>query len=285
MSVTGKATGEDMPYPFYDSLFYFFIYAFLGWITEVIYAAFQKGKFINRGFLLGPVCPIYGFGVVLVLSMLEPLRLYPGSVFVLAVLITSALELFVGLVSEKVFHERLWDYSNRFLNIGGYVCLRFSLIWGVACMGIFYFAQPLIGKIVSLLPRFLGVILLIFFSLLILLDAAVTLSQSLRLEKRMRAFDEVSRALEGMSDRIGKNISDRALRIREKISAAEKNRPDAEAVRQKYKALVEKKNVVHEHLFHSFDRLKSGRYGDSYRRLSEARKKSKEEKKESENKK
>lgn len=261
-----------MPYSFYDSLFYFFIYAFLGWITEVIYAAFRKGKFVNRGFLLGPVCPIYGFGVVLVLSMLEPLRAYPGSVFVLAVLITSALELLVGVVSEKVFHERLWDYSHRFLNIGGYICLLFSLIWGVACMGVFYFVHPLIGKMVSLLPRVIGIILLALFSAMILSDMVVTLSQSLRLEKRMKAFEEVSRGLEEMSDRIGKNVSDGAIHLREKLS-------ESDALSRKYRALVEKKNVVHEHLFRSFDRLKNGRYGESYRRLSEARKQRKEEKK------
>lgn len=256
-----------MPYSFYECLFYFFLYAFLGWITEVIYAACCKGRFINRGFLLGPWCPIYGCGVVLVLCILEPLRQKPLLAFVLAVLITSALELLVGFVSEKIFHERLWDYSHRFLNIGGYICLRFSLLWGVACLAVVYGLQPLLALLVGVMPEVLGRLLLLALSVVMLTDLVATLSQSLRLEKRLRAFEEASRLLEEVSDAIGQGVSDTSLRVKESVAASER-----------YRRLTDRKNIIHEHLFQAFERLKGGRYGAAYLKLSEARAKRTEEK-------
>ena len=112
----------------------FFIYAFLGWCTEVAFAAFKEHRFVNRGFLNGPICPVYGFGVVAVIHFLTPLRsnlllLYLGS----AILVT-AIEWLTGFILEKVFHNKWWDYSNMPLNLNGYVCLLFSLIWGVFCV-------------------------------------------------------------------------------------------------------------------------------------------------------
>ena len=118
----------------YRFLWIFFIYAFLGWCTEVSYAALVSGRFVNRGFLNGPVCPIYGLGVVLVMACLEPFRDNLLLLFVCSVLLTSLLEWITGFVLEKLFHQRWWDYSNEPFNLGGYVCLRFSIAWGLACV-------------------------------------------------------------------------------------------------------------------------------------------------------
>ncbi len=113
-----------------DYLIYFFIYAFIGWVVEVSYHAVTKGKFINRGFLAGPYCPIYGFGAISVIYFLtdiaekNKLVLFLGSM-----LIATLIEFVAGFLLEKIFHERWWDYSDRKLNIGGYICLEFSAIW------------------------------------------------------------------------------------------------------------------------------------------------------------
>ena len=88
----------------YSFLWIFFIYAFLGWCTEVSFAALKTGHFVNRGFLNGPVCPIYGFGVVIVLRFLEPLKGSFPLLFLGAVVLTSALEWLTGLGLEKLFH-------------------------------------------------------------------------------------------------------------------------------------------------------------------------------------
>lgn len=112
----------------------------------MVFAAFKHSKFVNRGFLLGPVCPIYGFGVIAVIYLLSPMLDRQISVFIMSVLITSAVEFAVGWLAEKVLHTRLWDYSDCFMNIGGYICLVFSLLWGIGCMSVVYIFQPLIEK-------------------------------------------------------------------------------------------------------------------------------------------
>lgn len=145
---------------FREYLCYFLIYAFLGWCCEVVYAAAMHGKFVNRGFLNGPVCPVYGFGVCLVVFVLYPIKENLFALFLGSMLLTSAIELVAGYLMEKCFHHRWWDYSKRPLNIGGYVCLLFSLLWGLACVLVIDVAHPLVAKLVSLIPVKLTVILL-----------------------------------------------------------------------------------------------------------------------------
>ena len=112
----------------YQFLWIFFVYAFLGWCTEVSYAALRTGKFVNRGFLNGPVCPIYGCGVVVVLVGLTPLKGNFVLLFLGSVVLTSVLELATGFVLEKLFRQRWWDYSDKPFNLGGYICLEFSIM-------------------------------------------------------------------------------------------------------------------------------------------------------------
>ncbi len=254
-----------MMYTAYEFLYFFFIYAFLGWVCEVIYAACKRGTFVNRGFLLGPVCPIYGFGVVAVLSLLEPLHDRPVSVFILAVLVTSALELLVGWLSEKLFHERLWDYSHNFMNIGGYICLTFSLLWGIGCMIVLYAVHPLLSVMVRKLPRLIGYIILTVMCAVMAADTIITVYHALKIEKRMKAIEELARRLEAASDHIGKGVSDKAISIKERAG-------ESEYLQKQYNLLVSKKNIVHEHLFRSFDHLRNGRYKNAYERLKAARK-------------
>ena len=119
---------------YYDILFSFFIYGFLGWCSEVAFAAFKQHSFVNRGFLNGPICPIYGIGVTVVVASLQP---YVGNLILLYItstILVTFLEWLTGFLLEKMFHHRWWDYSEMPLNIGGYVCPLFSAIWGIACV-------------------------------------------------------------------------------------------------------------------------------------------------------
>ena len=140
----------------YSYLWYFFIYAFLGWCAEVVFAAAQKGTFVNRGFLNGPLYPIYGVGLVAVVALLAPVQDSLGLLYLGAVLLTSAIELVTGFLMEKLFHQRWWDYSTMPFNIGGYVCLLFSLIWGLACVLIVDVVHPLVAGFVAHIPTKLG---------------------------------------------------------------------------------------------------------------------------------
>lgn len=113
-----------------EYIIYFFIYAFLGWIMEVIYALFIHGHFVNRGFLYGPICPIYGFGAIILIMTTKKLYKKPVLKFIIATVSFTVFEYLVSLILEMLFGLRWWDYSNDFLNIQGRVSLLYSIFWG-----------------------------------------------------------------------------------------------------------------------------------------------------------
>ena len=122
-----KATKEKV----IDYVAYFFIYSFLGWIIETIYALIIHGEFIKRGFLFGPLCPIYGFGAIILLLTTKKMYGKPFAKFLIATVLFTVFEYFVSLIFEEIFGLRWWDYSNDFLNIQGRVSLLYSIFWGV----------------------------------------------------------------------------------------------------------------------------------------------------------
>lgn len=189
----------------------FFIYAFLGWCTEVSYAALVTGKFVNRGFLNGPLCPIYGFGVVIVLSFLEPLKGSKLLLFFGSVLLTSLLELVTGFVLEKIFHQHWWDYSDEPFNLGGYICLRFSIMWGFACMFVVYLLHPTVLLVIRLVPHTLGLVLLALFGLATAVDLAATVRTITRMNRRLSQIDELAAKIKEVSNEFGENLADKVL--------------------------------------------------------------------------
>lgn len=118
----------NMRYTWYQMAWIVLIYSCLGWCSEVAFAALRRGVFVNRGFLNGPVCPIYGFGVLLVLLVLEPVKENLALLFFGSMVFCSLLEFIVGFAMERIFHDKWWDYSENPFNIKGYVCLEFSLM-------------------------------------------------------------------------------------------------------------------------------------------------------------
>lgn len=197
----------------YEILWTFFLYSFLGWCGEVIFAACKTGHFVNRGFLAGPVCPIYGVGVVAVTLLISPIRAHLLQAYLVAVVVPTAIEYFVGWLAHKVLGMRLWDYSRMPLNIGGYVCLLFSMVWGLGCMVVVYWIQPGVLKLLSLLPRTLGWILLGGFSGVMAFDLAVTGVQAAKIPRRIQAVEELEAALRRLSDGIGSNLSQKTLAL------------------------------------------------------------------------
>jgi len=128
---------------------YFLLYAIIGWSCEVVYCSIPQKKFINRGFLNGPYCPIYGVGAVVVVMFLSPFVYFPPLLFLMGVLITSALEYTTSWGMEKLFHAKWWDYSTHKFNINGRICLLNSLLFGAMCMILMYLIHPLVQNIVQ----------------------------------------------------------------------------------------------------------------------------------------
>ncbi len=189
----------------------FFAYAFLGWCAEVGYAALKTGGFVNRGFLNGPVCPIYGFGVVIVLSCLEPLKNNLPALFLSSFLLTSVLEWSTGFVLEKIFHQRWWDYSDERLNIGGYVCLKFSVIWGFACVCVVKLLHPAVFLFIRVIPRAPGTVLLCLMAAGMAVDLTATVRTIAKINRRLSEIDRLAARMREASNVFGEDLAERVL--------------------------------------------------------------------------
>ncbi len=127
-------------------------------------------KVCKQEILNGPVCPIYGVGVTVVILCLTPIKDNLVFLFVGSVLLTSFLEWLTGFVLEKVFHDKWWDYSEMPFNIGGYICLKFSLLWGLACVFIIDIVQPIIENFVNRVNNKVGWAIIIFCMVVFVAD-------------------------------------------------------------------------------------------------------------------
>ena len=214
----------------YDLLAYFLIYAFLGWCLEVIFAAVTTGQLVNRGFFNGPVCPIYGFGMILVLLLLTPMQ---GSLFWLylgGVLLPSALELAGGWLLYKLYHTRWWDYTDRPFNLGGYICLEFSLLWGVGTVLMVQVVHPVIAGLVAFVPPFVGVVLMAALYLVFAVDVVATAIDAAGLARELDALEKAADSIHDVSDAITTLLGSTAMeadqrmdeqRLQLKLAAAE----------------------------------------------------------------
>ncbi len=203
-------------------LAYFVIYALGGWMLEVAYAGFKEKKFVNRGMLNGPVCPIYGFGMVFVLLLLEPLNNNIPVLFIGSVIVCSVLEYITGFVLEKVFHTRWWDYSDIKFNLSGYICLSFSLYWGIFCVLIVHFIQPTIARFVGVINHSLLIFVFVVFYALLLIDFIVTAQTLYKLRLKLVRMDKVAKDMKALSNDLGYRIYKRTVKVEDLI---DKNRP------------------------------------------------------------
>ena len=198
-------------------LAFFMFYAVVGWAVEVIYHAVTTGRFINRGFLNGPVCPIYGVGAVIVILLLTPLSdnlllLYAGSV-----LLTSVLEFITGFILEKIFHQRWWDYTDEHFNIMGYVCLRFSLMWGFGCVFVMKIIQPAVILTVEKLPATLRNISFAVYYGLFAVDIVITVAALAKIQARLRLANDADRMLNRIAEIIGTRLTTGTLKSMQEI--------------------------------------------------------------------
>ena len=224
----------------YQTLWFFYVYAFLGWCMEVSYAALHTGRFVNRGFLNGPVCPIYGFGVVLVLWALEPLAGNTLLLFLGSVVLTSLLEWLTGFALEKLFHQRWWDYSDEPFNIGGYICLRFSIAWGLACLFVLKIIHPSVMWGIYAVPRTLGWVLLGGFSAAMAVDLAATVRTIARMNRQLSQLDELARRLREVSNDLGETL---AVRVLDAAEAGDGLREDVQRNLDELKAAAEQRRA------------------------------------------
>ena len=201
----------------YQVFAYFLIYSCLGWCLEVIYAAVTTGQLVNRGFLNGPVCPIYGFGMVIVLFALTPLSHSLLLLYLGGVILPSALELVGGWALYKLYHTRWWDYSDYPFNIGGYICLEFSLLWGVGTLIVMKLVHPIIADAVALIPPLVGLILMFLLYGIYAADTIATAFAASDLARDLDALEKVADSMHAVSDAMTELLGTNAMAMDQKM--------------------------------------------------------------------
>ncbi len=161
----------------------FYIYSIIGWIVETSYVSIKERKIANRGFLVGPYCPIYGLAAVSMIALLKGYKSEPITLFTCGTFIASTLEYLTSFSLEKIFKVRWWDYSNYKLNIDGRVCLINSLIFGLMCILLINNVNPMIADFIDNIPNniFNVAIPLIFITFVI--DCIVSVKTMLKIKK------------------------------------------------------------------------------------------------------
>lgn len=217
----------------------FYIYSFIGWCVEVTFIAITLRKASNRGFLNGPICPIYGISMLGVLMLLIPVKHNLILLFLGGFIVCSAAELIGGWILDTIFHMRWWDYSNKKCNIGGYVCLRFSVMWGIAVVFAIRVIHKPIMIVVKQTPFLLKDILIIIFTLIFMIDLIVTLKNLIGIRKSLGQLDKLAEELHNIGDQLKDMVGNSAISMAERADDLTKER-----VLQRLEELEDRRDVL-----------------------------------------
>lgn len=140
-------------YLFFFYFLLFMIYSISGWLMEVVAVGIEKRKFINRGFFIGPYCPIYGFSALIMLFLFKDYTNDPFVLFIMTAFVCTFFEYITSFIMEKLFKARWWDYSHKTFNINGRVCLENSVIFGLLGLALITIINPFVTNFLSNLPH------------------------------------------------------------------------------------------------------------------------------------
>ncbi len=192
----------------YQIFWYFLIYSCIGWCVEVVFHAVSLGKIINRGFLNGPVCPVYGFGMIMVLGCgnmiaakttgagADATKLSGWMLFLFGLVLATMVELIAGWLLDKLFHARWWDYSDKPFNFHGYICPEFSILWGLGAILVVKGSHPIVSRhTFSGLPPRVGWTLMAFLYAVYFVDFVVTVMTVRGLNKKLTELEKMRQLL------------------------------------------------------------------------------------------
>lgn len=227
----------------------FIIYSFIGWVIEVLQSFLKNKKFINRGFLIGPICPIYGNGALLITILLSKYQTSPLALFVLALFICAALEYFTSYLMEKLFDARWWDYHHFKYNINGRICLETMIPFGLLGIVVIYITNPLINKLFIYLGSLvdtLSIILLIIY----IIDNIISFQIINNFKKKAVKFlsqdntEEVNKKVKERLEEITKLINTRLAKsfpdVGKKLEDIRDNMTNDEKILSKVKKIFKK---------------------------------------------
>lgn len=224
----------------------FFIYSFLGWVMESIFRSIMEKKIINTGFLKGPICPIYGFGAIIMITILSKISNNIILLFVSSVVVLTFWEYIVGALLEKIFHTKYWDYSDHKINFKGRICLSNSIYWGI--LGVIFvkyihpFMQDIVEKInIDLLYFVVGILSLVF-----VVDVITSIVKVKGIKSTLERIEELNNEIKEKLKEISK----------EKYKNAAEKLDITENIQKIVEDLNEKRNKIILRLYKNVYRLK-----------------------------
>lgn len=168
---------------FYNLLLYFLLFSFLGWVLETFYSIYELGHFTNRGFLYGPLCPIYGWGALILIMFFTKYKGKSLKLFIFAAIIFSVFEYAVSYSMDALFATKWWDYSNEFFNLNGRISIFYSFVWGIAAIlfinNIYPFFKKKINIVLSKTPYKLQIFVLHFLFVILIIDTVMSFAHNL----------------------------------------------------------------------------------------------------------
>ena len=244
-----------LDFPLVELFIYFALYSFLGWVMETCYCSIKERRLVPRGFLYGPVCPIYGGGVVLMLLFFTPLKDNLALFYIVSVVVMTSWEYLVAWLLETTTHVKYWDYSNYKFNIKGRVCLWVALVWGVLSYVVIFWIQPQVDRLYDLIPYRVHFVLAGVILVLFLVDAAMTIHHLALVSRLVTSVTTLGEELQvqlalakaELGDKVSEQVDALQDKYREQIAGLEKY---SRRFRSRYADLkpTEGFKVNHEHI-------------------------------------
>lgn len=275
---------------------YLIVYSFLGWMIETIYCSALQGHFVERGFLNGPVCPIYGFGALLTVSFLAPYTNNIIVVFILGMVSTSVLEYFTSYIMEKLFKMKWWDYSEHKFNIKGRVCLLNSSLFGILCVVLIEWIHPFVIILVSGIPNKILYILSVTLFVILLVDLILSVRSVLSLKENFEQLyilkEQIHDVLtqENLAKKFGSLIESREILIENMKKDIKEFRDNFNELKEnmdfdklklslyeRLKTFQNKNKYIEGRLLRSFPKLKSIKHNETLHEIQKYIKEFKEE--------
>ena len=257
----------------YIYLFYFIIYSFLGWICETLYCSITDKGYVNRGFLKGPFCPIYGSGALIVITLLASFSDNIIILFLSALFFASMLEYITGFLLETLFNLKWWDYSNYKFNIKGRVCVLNSVLFGLLSLITIKIINPILidlTKEISLnIIIWICHISIVYF----LVDGAITVSRVLQLGGKLQEIsallEEIKEKSESYKDILQQNLSRFDGLIEQESEKVIYAREQISKLKIKLERVILKNKSVNKRIIKAFPNIKSLKYQYSLDKLKE----------------
>ena len=180
----------------YFILMNFYVFSILGWVYESIFVSVRTKKPVNRGFLVGPMLPLYGTGATLVYVLLRPVSLYPSLLYVAGMLIATVIEYITSYVLEKLFHAKWWDYSTAPYNINGRIAIIPSMFWGFLTLFLFDVLEPFAKWLIGLIPESTDQKILAVLIVISAIDLTYTVIETINFKKQLETLYSFRQELE-----------------------------------------------------------------------------------------